>query len=304
MSLTSKLLAGERALDRLSVSQQRLLLRAYSSTLKEIRGLIATGYARYGGEYSDWVKYGRLASLEKEISREIAKLTGKNAVTLKKGLGETFMESYYRTAYALESTVRARLGFGQLNPKTIEAAIINPLDRVGFLARNRDNQALLTRQLKEQLTQGLIRGESYQSTALRIKQRMDVGATNVLRIVQTENHRCQTLGRLASFDQAEEAGVIMVRVWVATLDGNTRDEHQDMDGVEANEDNLFPSPIGLVEGPGLSGDPSFDINCRCTVRGEIKDYEPKLRRAREVEGERGELIQYKTYNQWKDGRIN
>jgi len=36
---------------------------------------------------------------------------------------------------------------------------------------------------------------------------------------------------------------------------------------------------------------------------EIEGYEPKVRRAREVEGERGEIIGYKNYKQWYDGRI-
>ena len=170
---------------------------------------------------------------------------------------------------------------------------------MGWLKRNRENQALLTRQMKQELTQSLIQGESYQQASRRIKNRMDVGATNVVRIAQTEMGRAQTLGRNASFDQAEQAGVNMVRVWVSTLDGNTRPDHQDMDGVKANEEGFYPSPVGEIEGPLLSGDPSFDINCRCTTRAEIEGYEPEVRRAR-GEG----VIPYTKYNDWKEGRIN
>ena len=303
MTLRSKLTQGDKATERLGREAERKLIRAYQLSLKEIRSQIATAYAKYGGSWTDMNKYNRLANLEKTISAEIAKLTGKNAVTLKKGIADVFVESYYRTAYALESGAQAKLGFGQLNPKTIEAAIQNPLDRVGFLRRNRDNQARLTRQLQEQLTQGLIRGESFQQTARRVKDRMDVGASNALRIVQTEQHRAQTQGRLSSFDGAEEAGVEFTRIWTSTLDDRTREDHQDMDGEEANEDNLFDLDGNMVEGPGLTGEARQDINCRCTVRGEIEGFGPKVRRAREVEGKTGEIRSYTTYNKWKKGRI-
>jgi len=305
MSRLNRLLQqGENAADRLTRSQERELVRNYQIALKEVRSKIATAYEKYGDNYTSWTKYNRLATLEKDIGKEIGKLTGKNAVNLKKGIATQFENQYYRTAYALEKTVTARLGFGQLSSNVIEAAIQNPLDRVGFLARNRDNQARLTRQLREQLTQGLIRGEGFSKTARRIKERMDVGATNTLRIAQTENHRAQTQGRLRSFDQAEEYGVIAQRIWTSTLDDATREDHQDMDGQVANEEGYFMLDGDEVEGPGLTGIAEQDINCRCTVRMEIKDYEPKVRRAREVEGKRGEIQSYKTYNQWKKGRIN
>ena len=305
MSQLNRLLQqGDRAADRLTKAQERELIRNYQLALKEVRTKIATAYEKYGDNYTNWTKYNRLATLEKDIGKEIGKLTGKNAVNLKTGIAKQFEDQYYRTAFALEKEVGARLGFGQLNPKTIEAAVQNPLDRVGFLQRNRDNQQRLARQMREQLTQGLIQGESYQKTARRIKERMDVGATNTLRIAQTENHRVQTVGRLRSFDQAEEYGVQAKRVWVSTLDDATRETHQDMDGQVADEDGMFDVDGIEAEGPGLTGDPAEDINCRCTIRMEIEGYEPKVRRAREVEGERGEIQSYKTYNEWKKGRID
>lgn len=304
MALATKLTQTERALAVSEKVIEKQLLRNYQLSLKEIRGKIALAYEKHGADFVNMQKYSRLANLEKDIGKEIAKLSGKNAVTLKAGMAQQYQEAFYRTAFSVETEAAAKLGFGKLNPKVIARAIENPLDRVGFLQRNRDNQARLARQLKEQLTQGLIQGESYQQTARRIKERMDVGAENVLRIARTENHRCQIQGQLDSYEQAEAAGVEMVRVWVATLDDRTRDDHQQMDGVEANDDNLFPSPVGLIEGPGLSGDPAFDINCRCTVRGEIRGYEPEVRRAREVEGEKGKIAAYKNYNDWKAGRID
>ena len=304
MNLRSVTAASARA-ERAAV---RKLLLNYRTALDEIRGLIANAYSRYGGDWKTMQQYSRLTNLEKAITAEIGKLTGKNAVGLKAGISDVYQTTFYRTAFATEKAVGANLGFGVLPTKTIAAAVNNPLDRVGFLQRNRTNQAALTRQLQEQLTQGLIRGESYEQVARRIKKRMDVGATNVQRIANTEMHRVQTIGRLDAFAEAADAGVEFEYIWDATLDDVTREDHQDMDGEHAEVDSdgnpVFTLPTGdQTEGPGLSGDPAQDINCRCTVRAEIKGYGPEVRMAREKEGQRGEIRGYTTYKEWEKERL-
>lgn len=303
MSLESNFKAMDKANERRQKQYEKELLSAYQKSLKEIRSQIALAYEKYGGDFAEMQKYNRLTNLEKQIAKEIGKLTSKNAMTLKKGIGETFEDSYYRTAYVIEKEVQAKLGYSLLNKKSIESAINNPLDRVGFLQRNRDNQQRLTRQLKEQLTQGLIQGESYQKTAKRIKERMDVGATNVQRIANTEMHRAQSQGRLDSLIHANEKGVKMRKRWISSLDGSTRDSHQDLDGVTIPLDENFEGEEGSGPAPGQMGSAAEDINCRCTMISVIDGYEPQVRRAREVEGQKGEIIGYKNYNEWKAGRI-
>jgi len=299
MAVKSKFEQADRALDRQQKDFERQLISAYTASLKEIRGQLALAYEKYGGSSVEMQKYNRLANLERRIGKEIAKLTGKNAVTLKKGIGDTFEESYYRAGFTIETTAQAKLGFAPLSKKAIEASIDNPLDRVGWLKRNRENQALMTRQMKQQLTQSLIKGESYQDAARRIKARMDVGATNVVRIAQTEMHRAQSAGRLEGLHQAASKGVIMKKRWVATLDGDTRPAHQDLDGTTIGLDEDFISNAGgKGPAPGQLGTAEDDINDRCTVVSIIEGYEPKLRRAR-GEG----VIPYTNYNDWKEGRI-
>ncbi|MCR6096861.1 minor capsid protein [Salipaludibacillus agaradhaerens] len=299
MTLQRKFKEMDRALDRLERSYEHRLAVNYNNSLKEVRAKLSRLWEQTDGKFSESLKYNRLANLEKEISREIGKLTGKNANTLKAGLAYQFAESYYRTGFVIEGEAQAKLGFGQLNPKVIERAVENPLDRVGFLKRNRDNQALLTRQLNERITQGLIQGKSYQQVARDVKERFDVGAYKAMRIVQTESHRCQQQGRLDSLKQAESAGVKLKKVWVSSLDGSTRDTHQDLDGQRVGVNEEFESNGLTTEYPGGFGDPAEDINCRCSTRGEIEGYELKVRRVR-GEG----IIEQTSYNEWKKQRIN
>lgn len=302
MSLQNNLGKSEKAVERLARRRERELLVAYSRSLREIKSQVASMYEKYGTRselpLSEVQKYNRLKNLEDNIAKEVGKLTSAGTSKIKAGMRETYQESYYRTAFAVEREAQAKLGFGQLSTDAVNRAIENELDSVGFIQRNRENNRRLVRQVRSELTQGLVQGESYQQTANRLTRRFEVGANEAVRIARTENHRVQSKGRLDSFDRAEKAGVIAKRVWVATLDSSTRDTHQDMDGAVANEDGMFDLNGTLVEGPGLTGIAEEDINCRCTVRMEIEGYEPELRRSR-GEG----VIPHTTYNDWKENRI-
>lgn len=280
----------ERALDQAQKQFERQLIRNFQLSLKEIRGKIAESYERYDGDWIEMQRYNRLTRLEKAIAEEIRILTGKNAQTLKKGMMDSYEESYYRTAFLLSNKVKTDLGFTKLNRKLIERAIQNPLDRVGFLQRNRDNQARLTRQLREQLAQSLIQGEAYGKAARRIKERMDVGATNTMRIAQTEMHRTRQQAKLDSMEEGAEAGIVLKKMWVASIDGATRESHQELDGVTIDIDADFEGEEGSGPAPGMLGSASEDINCRCTMIEVVEGFEPNERRVRGVG-----ITEYRTY---------
>lgn len=280
------------------------MLRMYLISLSDIRGQIAKAYEQYGNDdgslgFDEMSKYNRLNNLEKAIQEEVRRLTRRTVTRLKKGIGYQFEESYLRTAFSLERTVKAKLAYRPLSPEVLQAAIENPLDRVGWLRRNTDNQARLFRQLREELTQGLIQGKSYRDTARAIKERMDAGAENVMRIVRTETHRVQQKGRLDSFKHAQAQGVVMKKVWITTKDDRTRDSHADLDGQAVGIDEEFSIRGLTASQPGGFGVPEEDIHCRCSIRAKVEDFQPPSSR------EQGEgVIPQDSYEEWKADRIN
>ena len=313
MSLEKSLTRTDRIIKSLITSHEDDIVREYARALVAIRRELAAVFDRYGDlDYKELTKYGRLATLEKKIFKEINKLTGTTALKLKNALGNVYRETFYRTAYSLEVELQQKLAFGLLNPNTIERAINNPLDKygagqkkdtLGFLIRNSRNQELLKSQIRSDLTQGLIRGEGYAKISKRLKDRLEIGASRAVRIAQTEAHRVQTEGRLDSLAHAQAKGVDLGYRWVATLDDRTRDLHQEMDGQEAEEivdgRPLFVLPDGVkTEGPGLSGIAEHDINCRCTVTAFVRGHESEKRRARG-----GGVIPYKSYKVWMKARV-
>src|SRR5690625_3745514 len=279
MSLDHNFGYGDRLAERQAKAIERALVQAYTEALRSIRAELAEAYARWDMTYAEMQKYNRLAGLEKEIQRHIRALTGKQAQTLRRGLGDIYADSYYSTAWAIEREVQAKLRYTILDPKVIRAAVQMPLSGLTLDERLEARRRDVELRVRQEIVQGLIRGESYQDMARRLKDGLEIEANKAIRIARTEAHRVQVAGRRESLEHAEEMGIEGVYVWDATLDDRTRESHQDMDGQEADENGIFTLPSGVqTEGPGLSGEPSEDINCRCSLRYEIKGYSPEVRR--------------------------
>ena len=298
MSLDKLLTQGDKVTDRMIAESEKQILQAYKSSLKEIRAQTALLYEKHAVDgvlsMADVAKYNRLANLEKSIATEVSRLAGTERRLTTKVIKDVYQESFYRTAFGVEHTAQAALGFGMLNPKQVEAAVLNPLDRIGWPDRSKENARLATRQIKEQVTRGIIQGKPYSEVAKAVTERANVAASRAIRIAQTEAHRAQQSGRLESLLHAEAKGVEMVKIWTSTLDGRTRDSHQALDGQKVGMDEDFTSPLGgSGQAPGMLGTPEDDINCRCSIRAEIVGYSPEVRRAR-GEG----VIPYTNYRDW------
>ena len=97
-------------------------------------------------------------------------------------------------------------------------------------------------------------------------------------IARNEIHDAYIHGQQATWEQAASDGFLEPdrtrRQWLPVGDERTRDEHAQVPGLNPGGVALgepFKIPGGVAMGPGQSGRPSFDINCRCTVVLEIED---------------------------------
>jgi SPP1 gp7 family putative phage head morphogenesis protein len=304
MTLQSDFTRADRVADRMTDTMvKKQLLPAYKQSLDSIRGDLALLYEKYSKDgvlrMADVSKYNRLRTLEADIAKEMSRLGVKQIGVTSHTIKDVYQESYYRAAFALEKEAQVKLRFGQLPAKQVEAALVNPMDRIGWKDRTKEQAALSTRQIKEEITRGIIQGKCYPDVARSVKERMDIAAGRAERIVRTEAHRARTMGTLDSLHHAERIGVELTYIWSAAIDDRTRSSHADMDSREANKDNLFEFPDGtLVEGPGLHPDPAESINCRCALRANVSGMAPELRRVRGAG-----VVQYQSYHQWYEARI-
>jgi len=302
MSMDKNFNDADIAVNKMTEQCKKELVQAYAESLKSIRNSLSYIYEKYSQDgsltYADMTKYNRLLNLEKEIRDELYNFTGANAKRIKTLIGDVYEESFFRTAFAIEAEAQVKLAYGMLNPEVIKASIQNPLSGMKLderLEKNRDN---IITNVRQQITQGLVQGESYPRMAKRIKTVLESDAQKAIRVVKTEAHRVQQESRLASMQHAADKGIKMVKVWMATLDGTVRDTHGRLDGQKVAIDEEFYIGRLHAKAPGHFGDPAEDINCRCTIRAELVGYEPKVRRSRE-DG----IIPYTNYEDWKLHRI-
>ncbi len=295
---------GESAVDRIIAAREKMLIAAYKESLEAMRSEIAQVFAKYAkGDaltYAEMTKYNRLTTLYDNVEAELKRLGGKSGKILNK-LGEDVYESaFFRTAYAIEAGGSVMINWGLLNPDTIRASVQAQIGGHTLHERLKKMTDDDVYRIRGEITQSLIRGESYPKMAKRIKKVYDMGATTAMKYARTEGHRNSQAGRLESLERGADQGVEMMKVWSATLDNRTRTDHRIMDGQKVQMNEEFTLPDGnKTPAPGMSGIAAQDVKCRCSVRAEVMGFAPKVRRIK------GEGIQeYQTYSEWESKRRN
>lgn len=123
-----------------------------------------------------------------------------------------------------------------------------------------------TKKVNAEVTQGILQGESVPDIAKRLRNVTEMDLASSIRNARTTTTSAQNRGRIDSFHAAEEKGVILKKVWLATNDSRTREEHLELDGQERDIDEPFENSLGQIMYPGdINADPANVYNCRCTM---------------------------------------
>lgn len=124
-----------------------------------------------------------------------------------------------------------------------------------------------TKQMTSKLMQGILNGDSIQKISeslLDVVHNNDISATRAARTLVTQ---AENMGRLDSYKNLDEQGVVQEKVWIATPDSRTRASHLDVDGETVGINDTFSNGLEYPADP--SGEPEEVYNCRCSMRTEI-----------------------------------
>lgn len=290
-----------RAIAAIQNAYDRKIVGNYRVALEEIRGMLAKLYEKYADSdgvltYAEMTKYNRLKALHANIMDILGPVYSKNDALVKKLATVEYEAGFFRHAWSIDNQAGVSLSWGLPAPKMIDAAVNAAEFRAlrDIAIKRLRGEGVLG--IDRVITQGLIQGQSYPKMARKLKEYVDGNLTQFLRIARTEGHRASVIGSQAAYDDAERLGIEFEEVWDATLDDRTRPEHGALDGVPKNEEHGGWHLAGMwVTGPGQSGDPAQDINCRCVTRAQLTGYSPKVRRIRD-EG----IQPYITYSDWAE----
>ena len=281
---------------------------AYTSIITDIAGL----YEHYSIEgkltHAQMSKFNRLKNLEKQIAGKLHPDLRKSDEYIKGITGIVYEESFYHHAWAIDQDAGAAIKWGLLRDADIEAIVNSPLSKLSDSKNLIADRMQAVYQVRKAVTLGLVRGEGYPQMAKRIRDVIGISYTaggkpkatgkgllyKSTRIVRTEGQRAVVEGQSKAYQKAKTQGVQLKEIWDAALDSRTRPEHGSLDGKAKQEQGWYVPTIGWIPAPLQSGVASFDIHCRCRIRGEIAGYPPKTR------GQKGNGQQpWVDYESWK-----
>jgi hypothetical protein len=205
-------------------------------------------------------KYDRLNNLSNQLAN-----TAYNANSTAQKMINNEMVNIYDINYNGDAE---RLGFGLVDHTAIKKILKQEENPFNMISSLRDKEGIRN-QMKGQLLQGLLKGESINKIARRLKDVSEKSLKDSIRIARTETTRVQNSAKMDIGKHGQELGFEMWKRWVATTDGRVREDHLAMNGVEVPQDEPFVLPDGskmmFPADISLGADVSQVVNCRCTM---------------------------------------
>jgi SPP1 gp7 family putative phage head morphogenesis protein len=251
-------------------------------------------------KFDNWVRGQVFQEKQWEAKRDqiINTITNSNKVAsgvINDNMSNVFGYNATYMNYTLEHGAGIDMGFGIYDQNTVAKLIKDNPQALPRYKINEQKDYIWNKKLvNNAITQGIIQGESIDKISKRITDSLCMQNENLSRtFARTAMTEAQNAGRLQSLEDAEEMGIEVHKMWMATLDGRTRDSHRELDGESVPTNEKFSN--GLMYPADPSGDPSEVYNCRCTMVGDVKKYPAKFQRRNQ---EKDKPIQYMTYKQW------
>lgn len=287
--LERELLQIRQDADKLAAKESAKLLKAYKRALERIKKEIADIYMEYDitGDLGlgKIHRFSVLSKLEKELLKLAQELGADDILVTGDIVENVFKETYYKTAYVLDKGIETGINFAILKPEFVKTAINIPIEGKRFSDRIWTNKSKLVARVQESVERALIEGTDIRKLAKEITNDFGSSIYESQRLINTEVARAHTLAQEEIYSNS---GVVAKVMWNATLEGNTCEECQALDG------QVFD----------LNGDkPEIPLhpNCRCVYIPVVEGWNPSRRRDQQT----GEIIEHKDYKSWlKDKNID
>lgn len=157
-----------------------------------------------------------------------------------------------------------------------------------------------TQQMASKLMQGLLAGDNINTIAKSLGTIIGNNIVSQKRNARTMFTGAECRGRIDSYKELEEKGVIQKKVWIATSDDRTRESHAEIDGEEVDIDEPFSN--GLMFPGDTSGEPEEVWNCRCSIKTKIVGFKKADGSIVYIEGDRDTTLHDEQIEEEKERR--
>ena len=210
--------AKDHKLDYATVTQTLtpIDLAEYNQKIEELYAM----YRDTGSEYikieidrlTARAKITRLQALQDAINVELTKVTHEYQMTLEDTLIGLFTEQYKEVSELLGIMAPV------INREAIKTIIEYPYAGKMFSDRIWDNKDALVKHIKQNLTAGIIRGDSIQKMSRQLKKDLNVLYYQAERLVRTETNYAMNQGHLKGY---ADSGVVEKYEFLAAIDSRT-----------------------------------------------------------------------------------
>lgn len=251
-------LGSEKAVLEALEKQYRLALQDINDRIKLLQAGEETQSRIYQIQYQK--------TLRKQVQAIIDKLHADSYTTLEQFFNDTYQAGYVGTMY----DVAGQIGAPIITPIDQDAMVRAVITDSKISAPLYDSLGIDASKLKKaiasEISRGIASGISYEDMARNIQNLSRAPLARAKTIARTEAHRIYETSSEDARQEAKAAGADVVKQWDATLDGDTRPTHRELDGQIRETDEDFESSSGRkAKFPGDFGDPAEDCNCRCVA---------------------------------------
>lgn len=251
--------AVDHKLDYTTVTQMLtpIDLAEYNEKIQELHAM----YRDTGSEYikieidrlNARAKITRLQALQDAINVELTKVTHEYQMTLEDTLIGLFTEQYKEVSELLGIMAPV------INREAIKTIIEYPYAGKMFSDRIWDNKDALVKHIKQNLTAGIIRGDSIQKMSRQLKKDLNVLYYQAERLVRTETNYAMNQGHLKGY---ADSGVVEKYEFLAAIDSRTSKLCKNQNGKVYK---LSDATVGV-------NFPPLHPHCRSTVIPVLEDW--------------------------------
>lgn len=322
--MKSKKDKGQQETERILSDVEKRINQEYKQATKEVEEKLNDYLRRFelkDKKWQEWVEDGtkteaeyrqwrlgqmavgkRWSDLKEELAHDLVEVNNSAKEKIMSVCPEVYADNYNFETYQVEKDARIDTGFTKYSKESVEKLmkedpeVLPPPGKKVSKDIAEGKAVCWNRQkLQSVMTQGILQGESIPNLATRLAKAVgDSDRKAAIRNARTMATRAQNAGRVDAHKRAENMGVELVNMWLATFDNRTRTSHRELDHTT--------TPVGEVFGNGLEypGDPNGDAseiyNCRCSIRGVVKGLEPQAYKYRD------ESVVGMSYEEWLEAK--
>lgn len=250
--------------EKLIKKRERDLKQDYKAAYRRLRNKLQKIYADYEDkDYGVKLTRAELRKLDVETAKIMTNMYKGNEKAV-----QNTLESILNTSYSAVNTITSKYNIEAVARK-IDANNIIKKQVAGHIWTERIKKYGndFVYDVHGIIHQGLDNGDTYTTTARKLKERFGKDIGNTMRIARTESARVLEDSKYQAFeDLASNENVQVFKIWHTMGDEAVRDTHDAMEGVKVAYDEDFILPSGArCQYPKGTGVAAEDINCRCYV---------------------------------------